>query len=133
MYYIDHAIRIFYHCHRLILKRLGCQPSCQKMRYSPACAGQPLSLCNFRIIVSLLTLYVTGFQFFHLLTGTLTGMVRSRCPPRLIRKALGQYFKLLQQPYRVVQALLLCNLINQTIHWLTQGDQQSFERQVPRF
>ena len=40
---IDHAIRIFYHCHRLILKRLGCQPSCQRIRSSPACAGQPLS------------------------------------------------------------------------------------------
>ena len=52
---IDHAIRIFYHCHRLILKRLGCQPACQRKRSSPACAGQPLSLCNSRTIVYLLT------------------------------------------------------------------------------
>ena len=40
---IDHAICILYYCHRLILKRLGCQPSCQRIRSSPACAGQPLS------------------------------------------------------------------------------------------
>ena len=40
---IDPAIRIFHHCHRLILKRLGCQPSCQRIPSSPACAGQPLS------------------------------------------------------------------------------------------
>ena len=94
---IDHAIRIFYHCHRLILKRLGCQPSCQRIRSSPACAGQPLSLCIFRIMVSLGTLYVTGIEFFYLLTGTLNEMACSLCPPRLIRKALGHHFKRLQQ------------------------------------